>query len=68
VGVGGDLRVQGEVYSENGTLLYTPKVTFLDVPPADPRIGDFWIDSNTGIEYQYIFDGVSYFWVQFVGV
>ena len=68
VGIGGDLQVHGQVYSEGGTLLYTPKVTFSTTPPGTPRVGDFWIDSNAGVEYQYIFDGASYFWVQFVGV
>ena len=68
VGIGGDLQVHGRVFSEGGTLLYTPKVTFSTTPPGAPRVGDFWIDSNAGVEYQYIFDGASYFWVQFVGV
>ena len=68
VGVGGNLQVHGLIYSEGGTPLYTPKVSFSDVPPGTPRVGDFWIDSNAGIEYQYIYDGASYFWVQFVGI
>jgi hypothetical protein len=68
VGVGANLWVYGQIYSEAGTLLYTPKVTVSPAPPPDPRPGDFWIDDAAGIEYQYIFDGVSYFWVQFVGV
>ena len=68
VGIGGDVHIQGQVYSEGGKPLYTPLVEFAEVPPLNPRVGDFWIDSNAGVEYQYIFDGASYFWVQFVGL
>ena len=67
VGVGGDLWIQGYAYSENGRPLYTPSVTVGVAPNVNPRVGDFWIDSNAGIEYQYIQDGTSTFWIQFVG-
>ena len=68
VGVGGDLHIQGYAYSEGGKPLYTPQIAVAISPPVDARVGDFWIDSNAGIEYQYIFDGSNYFWVQFVGL
>ena len=68
VGIGQDLWVQGNVYSENGRPLYTPSVTVsLTVPPT-ARVGDFWIDPSAGVEYQYIQDGTSTFWIQFVGI
>ena len=66
-GIGGDLWIQGYAYSENGRPLYTPLVTIGVTPHLNPRSGDFWIDSNAGIEYQYIQDGTSTFWIQFVG-
>lgn len=33
-------------------------------PPSLPNIGDRWIDSNTGEEFVYVYDGTSYQWMQ----
>ena len=33
-------------------------------PPASPNVGDRWMDSSTGDEYVYIYDGDSYQWLQ----
>ena len=63
IGVAGDIRVGGNVYSQGGQPLYTPSVTLSPTPPAEPRIGDFWYDSNS-FSYQYILDGTSTFWIQ----
>ena len=73
VGVGSDVVVNGDVYSRGGSpaynyLLYTPRVTVDTTPPVDPRLGDFWIDSSIGVEYQYVPNGnAAPIWVQFIG-
>lgn len=68
--VNGGVGIQGSVYSKEGNpqegyLLYTPRVTPSPTPPANPRVGDFWIDTTTAIEFQFIKDGTSTFWIQF---
>lgn len=69
VGVTGDVYVQGNVYSQGGTPLYTPRVTVSTTPPTTStnRLGDFWIDPSIGVEYQWIWSGTKYFWIQFTG-
>jgi len=32
--------------------------------PVSPNLGDRWIDSDTGEEYVYVYDGISYHWIQ----
>ena len=71
VTVAGGLGVAGSVYSADGNpqenyLLYTPKFTATDTgfPPADPKVGDFWVDTVFGAYLQYIKDGTSTFWIQ----
>jgi hypothetical protein len=64
------LNVPGSIYSVDGHpdenyLLYTPTVTISTSSPAKPRIGDFWINPDFGVELQYIKDGTSTFWIQF---
>jgi hypothetical protein len=64
------LNVPGSIYSMDGNpdqdrLLYTPRVTISTSSPLNPRVGDFWIDPNFGVELQYIKDGTSTFWIQF---
>jgi hypothetical protein len=61
--------VSGSVYSQDGNtdegnLLYSPKVTVSATPPANPRIGEFWIDSSSGLSLQRIQDGTTAFWMQ----
>ena len=63
VGLGQDRWVQGQVYSEAGTALYTPRVSLSSTPPVGARVGDFWYDANS-FSYQYIKDGTSTFWIQ----
>ena len=72
VGIGGDVNIGGDVYSRGGSpaynyLLYTPRVTVNATPPAESRIGDFWIDPTVGVEYQLVPNGTSTVWVQFIG-
>jgi hypothetical protein len=31
--------------------------------PTNPNLGDIWYDTSTDIQFQYIFDGKSYIWV-----
>jgi len=69
VTVAGGVGVQGSIYSADGNpqenyKLYSPQVTVSTTVPLLPNIGDFWINSNTLAEYQYILDGTNYFWVQ----
>ena len=64
------LNVPGSIYSMEGNpeenyLLYAPKVTISTSTPLNPRVGDFWIDPNFGVELQFIKDGTSTFWIQF---
>lgn len=33
--------------------------------PGSPRVGDRWVDLDTGILYTYFYDGNSYAWVEF---
>ena len=73
--VTGGVGVQGTVHAAGGNPdqsyeLYSPKVTLATSPPttATNKIGDFWIDTGSGIEYQWIKDGSNYYWVQFVGI
>lgn len=71
--VAGGVAVSGSIRSPDGQidedyLLYTPKVTISTSSPLAPRVGDFWIDPNFGVELQYIKDGTSTFWVQFTGL
>ena len=69
VTVVGGMGVQGSIYSKNGNarqnyLLYSPNVTVSNTVPLNPNIGDFWINVTNLIEYQYIVDGTSTFWIQ----
>lgn len=68
--VDGGAGIQGDVYSNSGNpdqdyLLYTPRITVsAGIPPVDPRIGDFWIDSTVPAYLQYIKDGTNLIWIQ----
>jgi len=64
--------VGGSVYSQDGiadynNLVYTPKVTISPTAPLNPRIGDFWIIPQYGVECQYVNDGGNLIWIQFTG-
>jgi len=63
-----DIYVNGDVYSNGGTPLYTPRITISTIAPTGARVGDFWIDTDNGIEFQYIKDGSDFYWIQFTGV
>jgi hypothetical protein len=67
------LTVIKSVFSQDGgvnenNLLYTPRVTISTSTPTTPRVGDFWINPNFGVELQYIDDGGTRFWIQFTGI
>jgi hypothetical protein len=67
------LNVPGSIYSIDGNsyeqnLLYTPRVTISSTPPPNPRVGDFWINSTTGYELQWVNDGGNKFWIQFTSL
>lgn len=40
------------------------KVTVSGAPPSEPKQGDYWIDSDTGIEYIYFNDGTTTQWAE----
>lgn len=63
-----DLHVSGNVYSQGGDPLYTPRVTISTLAPEGARVGDFWIDTDNGVEFQYIKDGSNFYWIQFTGI
>jgi hypothetical protein len=72
IGVAKDIFVGGDVYSQGGSpaynyKLYTPQVTVSTSSPVSARIGDFWIDPSIGVEYQYVPNGTSTVWIQFIG-
>lgn len=72
IGIGGDVNISGNFYGSGGNayhnnLIYSPKVTVSISSPPNPRIGDFWIDPSIGVEYQYVPNGASALWIQFIG-
>ena len=75
VTVAGGVGVKGNIYSADGNplqnyLLYTPKVTVsgTGIPPTNPNVGDFWIDTIAGGQLQFIQDGTSTFWIQLTNI
>ena len=65
----GGISTHGSVYSQDGQplenyLLYTPRITSGNSAPANPRVGDFWINLTNGRYFQYIPDGSNKIWVQ----
>jgi len=50
------------VFAQKGD--YAPFYFQSDTPPSPNSIGTRWIDSDTGKEYVWIFDGTSYNWMQ----
>jgi hypothetical protein len=39
--------------------------TYASTAPVGPNPGDEWVDSDTGILYTYVNDGLSSQWVEF---
>ena len=69
LGVLGSIRstVVGNAYE--GYLVYSPTVTVTtSTPPANPRIGDIWINASIPAYLQYILDGTSTYWLQVNGL
>jgi hypothetical protein len=46
-------------------LIYTPRITASTTPPGNPRVGDYYIHTTSGIEYQCIMSNGVRIWVQF---
>jgi hypothetical protein len=63
-----NLYVNGDVYSNGGSPLYTPRITISTLAPEGARVGDFWIDTDNGVEFQYVKDGDNFYWIQFTGI
>ena len=71
--VTGGVGVEGSIYSAEGGeyenyLLYVPRVIVSTSTPYTARIGDFWVEPNSGVELQYIQDGANRVWIQFAGL
>jgi hypothetical protein len=49
-----------------GTLAFTDDFYFQTTPPSpNPiKLGARWIDSDNGVEYVWVYDGVNYLWMQ----
>jgi hypothetical protein len=43
------------------------KTTTSDTAPADPKVGDSWFDTVTGVILRYTYDGVSNNWIDITG-
>jgi hypothetical protein len=41
--------------------------TYANTAPTSNTVGDQWVDSSSGVRYQYINDGDSYQWIEFGG-
>lgn len=39
-------------------------VSVTESPSVSPSVGDIWIDTNTTIQYIYVYDGTNYQWVE----
>jgi len=39
------------------------KNTASGTKPTNPNVGDIWYDTSTDIQFQYIYDGLNYVWV-----
>jgi len=59
--ISGNLAVSGNV--TGGGIRKTTSTT----APVNPVVGDLWYKSDTDVLYQYINDGTSNFWVDYVG-
>jgi hypothetical protein len=71
--VTGGVGIEGSAYSREGGeyenyLLYVPRVIVSTSTPYTARIGDFWVEPNSGVELQYIQDGENRVWIQFAGL
>ena len=36
-------------------------------PPPSPAVGDLWYDTTSDIQFEYVYDGVNYQWVDITG-
>jgi len=48
------------VYSNTRSIF---NLTTQPTPPTNPGVGDLWYDTSTDIQFEYVFDGVNYQWV-----
>jgi hypothetical protein len=68
------VKATASIYSREGNasesnLLYVPISTLsVGAPPANPRLGDFWVDPSQGATFQFMLDGSNKVWVQFTGL
>ena len=57
-GIGGFYNGKGVKVKISITVFYQ------NFPPINAEMGDRWFNSDTGIEYVYVYDGDSFQWVQ----
>jgi hypothetical protein len=71
VGVSLNMADNAGIYSttygnpDENNLIYTPRILVSGTLPTDPRVGDYWVDTTSGIEYQYVASNGTKYWVQF---
>jgi len=65
LGIQGTQGIQGEsIQGLQGNQGPNAAIYFDANPPVSPLLGDRWVDSNSGIEYTYLFDGTNNAWVE----
>ena len=65
LGIQGTQGIQGEsIQGLQGNQGPNAAIYFDASPPPSPLLGDRWVDSNSGIEYTYLFDGTNNAWVE----
>ena len=65
LGIQGSQGLQGQsIQGLQGNQGPNAAIYFDASPPPSPLLGDRWVDSNSGIEYTYLFDGTNYSWVE----
>jgi hypothetical protein len=73
IGVEKDSYFAGGIYGRDGSpdenyLIYAPRVTISNQPPAFPRIGDYWIYPEIAGQLQYITEEGNSYWIQIATV
>jgi hypothetical protein len=65
LGIQGSQGLQGQsIQGLQGNQGPNAAIYFDASPPPSPLLGDRWVDSNSGIEYTYLFDGTNNAWVE----
>jgi len=55
--------ITNKITANNVSIVKNPILTTSNTKPTNPNVGDIWYDTSTDIQFQYTYDGLSYFWV-----